>query len=267
MAIYWWLAAEIGLELLDGDAFMKSIFSGNIAAYSAFHLIAFCFVLFLTGCAPTDVQTLMQYSGPLPRPLMVVVKNFSVSPGEVKLDSGVVGKIEHLAKGDSRTQEEIAIGQAASESFAENILEQVQTLGIPATRGDQQPVVGGTLLEIRGQLVSIDEGNMAEREVIGFGAGRTSVKSYIQIYQVTPENHLLVAEYESTAQSGYKPGLALTLGAGAVAGSLATSAAVGGTMAVVSEGFTATVNADADRTAKDLTKKLNLLFEEQGWIL
>ena len=267
MTIYYRSAGDLKLKLKDGEFKMKTVIGAGSAANSVLRLMTLCFVTVLAGCAPTEVQTLMQYNGPLPRPLMVVVKNFSVSPNDVKLDSGVVGKVETLVKGESRTQEEIAIGQAASESFAKNILEQVQDLGIPATRGDQQPVVGGTILEIRGQLVSIDEGNMAEREVIGFGAGRNSVKSYIQVYQVTPENHLLVAEYETTAKSGYKPGLAVTMGAGAIAGHLATSAAVGGTMSVVSEGFLSTVNADADRTAKDLKKKLDLLFEEQGWIM
>ncbi|HUJ90852.1 MAG TPA: hypothetical protein VLX12_11680 [Syntrophorhabdales bacterium] len=45
-----------------------------------------------------------------------------------------------------------------------------------------------------------------------------------------------------------------------------TSAAVSGAMAGVSEEFTATVEADAKRTADDIVKKLTEFFAVQGWM-
>jgi hypothetical protein len=45
-----------------------------------------------------------------------------------------------------------------------------------------------------------------------------------------------------------------------------TSAAVSGAMAGVSEEFTATVEADAKRTAEDIVKKLKEFFTVQGWM-
>ena len=231
-----------------------------------YYNVAVSSLIFLLGCAPTSVQTLTEYNNPLTRPTLVTVQNFAVSPDEVKLDSGVAGKVEDLTRGSPRTAQERALGAAAREAFAKDITAQLQKMNIPATRGSHLSPDGPTLV-IQGQFVSIDEGNMAEREVIGFGLGRTSVKTYIQVYEVSPRSRILVASYETDAKSGYKPGLAVSLGAGAVADKLAASAIVGGSLAVVSETFLSTVNADADRTAKDFANKIKQLYRYQGWWL
>ena len=46
--------------------------------------------LAMAACAPTRVQTTQSYSGPtLPRPDIVIVREFAVTPDQVKLDSGL----------------------------------------------------------------------------------------------------------------------------------------------------------------------------------
>lgn len=77
----------------------------------------------------------------------------------------------------------------------------------------------------------------------------------------------LTARFTTVAQSGAKPGAAATMGAGAVADHLAESAAVSGGLAVVSETLSATVAADAKRTAKELVaRQLGPFFVAHGWI-
>jgi hypothetical protein len=222
----------------------------------------------LAGCASTKVVTDSQYVGILQRPEQIFVYNFAVTPGEVELGTGLAAKIEDLAKKQSRTEQEIAVGRAVSDALAKKLVTQMQSLGFASDRASGAPPSSGTTLAIKGQFVSIDEGNSTEREVIGLGLGRTKVKSIVQAYLYrNGQAPVLVCQYEVDAQSGRKPGMAESMGVGAVSGHLVTAAAVGAGGAVVSEEFSATVEADADRTAKDITKKLKDFFAGQGWIV
>ncbi|NKB80550.1 MAG: DUF4410 domain-containing protein [Nitrospirales bacterium] len=81
---------------------------------------------------------------------------------------------------------------------------------------------------VKGRFLSIDEGNMTQRMVIGFGLGRSVVKAQGQAYEVTPLGTRLISEFESEVKSGRKPGMGPMVGVGAAAGSIATSAAVSG---------------------------------------
>jgi hypothetical protein len=114
--------------------------------------------------------------------------------------------------------------------------------------------------------LSIDEGNRAERVIIGFGLGRTDVKTNVQLYDVTATDRRGVEKFTTDAKSGRKPGMALFVGAGALAGHAAVSTLVSGGVSAASEKFAADVEADAKRTAKDIAKKLGQFFVEQEWI-
>jgi hypothetical protein len=60
--------------------------------------------------------------------------------------------------------------------------------------------------------------------------------------------------------------MAETMGAGALAGNLAVSAAVSGAGQVGSEAFGQTVEADAKRGAAKLGERIGAFFVQQGWI-
>jgi hypothetical protein len=119
---------------------------------------------------------------------------------------------------------------------------------------------------VSGQLVSIDEGNEAERVAIGLGAGRSDVRAQVQVLELTPTSSKLIDTIEVDAKSGLTPGMAETMGAGALAGHLLVSAVVSGGVQVATETMSDTVVADADRAAKGIAKQLSSLFTQQGWI-
>lgn len=50
-----------------------------------FGLLVTAALLPITGCAPTKVNVVRQYTGNLPQPNRIFVYYFAVSPGEVKL--------------------------------------------------------------------------------------------------------------------------------------------------------------------------------------
>jgi hypothetical protein len=213
----------------------------------------------LVSC--TSVQTVSEYSGgPLPRPDRVLVSDFAVSPEEVKLDGGISARAFAAAKGTSRTEQEMEIGRKVASSLSEQLVKEIRKLGLSAERAMGTPPQEGDDLVIEGHFLSIDEGNRTERAVIGLGMGRTDVQAEVQIYQ----NARLVEQFETEAKSGRKPGMAETMGVGAAAGTLATTAVVSAAAAVGSEAFSANVEADASRTAKKLAQQLAVFFVRQG---
>jgi hypothetical protein len=224
--------------------------------------------LALAAC--TSSQSQVETGGEmLPRPQVVIVDTFAASPDEVKLYEGIPSIVEDALKGGnapSRSQQELEVGHQVANAIAHNLVTEIQDMGLPADRGSAVPPGMAPALLITGQLVSIDEGNRAERVVIGFGAGRSDVRVHVQVYEVTPAGRQLVDQIEVDGESGLTPGMAETMGAGALAGHLLVAAAVSGGLHVVSETMGANVVADADRSAKGIAKQLAKLFGQQGWI-
>ena len=54
-------------------------------------------------------------------------------------------------------------------------------MGLTAERGSTVPAGTQNALLIKGQLVSIDEGNRTVRLIIGLGAGRSDVRAHVQV--------------------------------------------------------------------------------------
>ena len=228
---------------------------------------AWLLALPLAGCAPTTVIVENEYAGSLPRPTQVQVYDFAVSPDEVQLDHGLGARLRNRRQATPPGEAEQAAAQAVQNALAKALVEELQGLGLPAARAAEAPDTGQAVLEIRGQFLSIDEGNRTRRVVIGFGAGRSEVQTAVQVYEILPQGRTLVARFTTDAKSGAKPGAAATMGAGAAADHLAESAAASAGLGVVSETLGATVAADAQRTAKELVRRqLGPFFVEHGWI-
>jgi len=220
----------------------------------------------LSACAPTQVNTINQYAGPVPRPNNVLVYNFAVSPDEVQLDQGISVKIEDMIKKTPRTKEEKAVGHAVAEALATHLVKELNAIGVPATRAYARPSTMGNAIEIEGQFLSVDEGNRTERVVIGLGAGRTDVKTLTQVYDARYGTRMLVQEFDTNAKSGYKPGMAEMMAVGVLTHHLLVSTLASGALAAGSEAFFAGVDADARRTAQEIVKQLGQFFVAQGWI-
>jgi hypothetical protein len=220
------------------------------------------------GCASTNLAVTSEYSGaPLPRPQRVLVFPFATSPEEVQLDWSPTVAGAWKLQGLSTDAEKQRVARAVSRATAERLVAKVRALGLPAelALGDV-PAPAGPTLAISGQFLAIDEGNRAERVVIGLGAGRSEVRTAVQVAELFPEGRRLLDSFEIDAKSGMKPGAAETMGAGAVAGHLAVSAAVSAAGAVGAEAFGDDVAADADRTASKVASALQDFFARQGWI-
>ena len=223
-------------------------------------------VMVVSGCGQTQVKTVSEYGGKLPRPDRILVYDFATSPDDVDTSKGVISDLEHLVKKTPRTKEEKAVGRHVADALSKELVKEIQNFGLPAERAACKPPATGKILEIEGQFLSIDEGNQTERVIIGFGLGRSDVKTKVQVYDATATGRRVVQKFTTDAKSGRKPGMAVFVGAGALAGHAAVSALVSGGVSAASEKFSANVEADSKRTAKEIAKRLGAFFVQQGWI-
>jgi hypothetical protein len=234
-----------------------------------FGILALMILFVAAGCAPTNVQQETITAAKLPRPDHILVYDFAVTPQEVELDKGLSADLmqkyrEH--KGTSRSAEEIKVGHKVADALAEELVKKIRSYGLMAERAFGLPSADGKVLMVKGQLLSIDEGNRTERVAIGLGAGRTSVQANVQVYEMTPKGKQEVDSLRGTAKSGRKPGMGEMMGLGAIAGHLLASTVVSGALSAGTEMTSATVEADGKRLAEDIAKDLGKFFVDQGWI-
>jgi hypothetical protein len=226
-------------------------------------------LLVFAGCARSSVQTHQETHGKLPRPDTVLVYDFAVTPDEIMLDTGLSAELrryysEHT--GTPLSAQEIKIGHQVADAVADELVQQIRGYGLQAERALGKPPARGRTLMVKGQFVSIDEGNRTERVAIGFGSGRTSVEANVQVYNLTPEGLKQVETMQASSESGGKPGMGVLMGAGALAGHLLASTLVSGTLSTAGELSFQTVQADAKRLAGKVAAELGQFFVQQGWI-
>ena len=220
------------------------------------------------GCASTQVTSTTEYDdGRLPKPERILVYRFATAPDEVRLDHSVTAAAAWQLHGTTEAGERDAVAGAVANALAEELVKKIQALGLPAELAEGSPTLDGRpTLVIDGQLLSIDEGSRTARVVIGLGAGRSDVRTAVQVHEIVFAGRRLVDQFEIDAKSGSMPGMAETMGAGAAAGHLAASAAVSVAKSVASEKFGDDVEADARRTATEISKVLATFFAREGWI-
>lgn len=221
----------------------------------------------LAGCTQSSSQ--VQTAVEMPRPQVIVVQDFAVWPGEVKLDPGISGTIDETLLGNGlppRAQKERDIGRQVASALADKLVVEIRDMGFEAQRGAGLPPGKARGLVVSGQFVAIDQGSRAERVAIGLGAGRSDVRVRAQVFEVGPAGRTLADEIEVDAKSGLAPGMAETMGAGAVAGHLVVSTLVSGGVQAADESLGASVVADSDRAAKGIAKQLAAFFGREGWV-
>jgi hypothetical protein len=226
-------------------------------------------LVLLAGCAPTNVQQTSENTGALPRPDRILVYDFAVSPDEVKLDEGLSAEIKQRYENEqytNRTPEELKVGHTVAYVVADELVKKIQSYGMWAERATGSPSHEGNTLIIKGQFLTIDEGNRAERVAIGFSAGRTNVQADVQVFELTTGGKQQVETFDASGESASKPGMAEMMAVGLLTHHLLTSTLVSGTVAGVSEAKFDTVEDDGRRMADKIAADLGQYFVSQGWI-
>jgi hypothetical protein len=224
--------------------------------------------IFSAGCA--SAMPVVEASGPIPaaKAEIVYVYAFDADADQVKLDdNGLLQKIMSTASGTSAAQQQMQTALKTREQLADDIVHQLQSMGVPAMRVDGPAPNGRNALIVEGKFETIDAGNRRRRIVIGLGAGKSEVEASVAVfYRPAYGAPQPLATFSAKADSGHMPGVAETAGVGAVAGQVATSAAVSGSLHGVSEGKRDTVSSDTAKLAKNIAKQLTEASEKHGWL-
>jgi hypothetical protein len=221
----------------------------------------------LASCNHASVQTTESYLGPrIPRPDHVYVSYFSIAPDEVRLDSGVGARISRATSDQPLGAQELTAARETQAALAESIVARLRKYGLPAEIANDPPRGSNDVL-VQGQIVSIDQGNRARRILIGLGAGKSTVSADAQLYHLTrmaPPRFMMA--FEGKADSGRMPGAAETMGAGAAAQRIGTSAALTGATHAGAEAYRTGDAAEAGSLADEIALRVGQLAVEQAWI-
>ncbi|MBL8659722.1 MAG: DUF4410 domain-containing protein [Rhodospirillales bacterium] len=221
--------------------------------------------ILLNGCTSVKVTPEAGAAEKLAQPQRVLVYDFAVTPQEIQLDP-VGAEIAQKIDGTAKSAQEQKLSHAVAAALAKHLVSDIQAMGLPAQRASTPPSPTGTDVLIRGQLVSIDQGNEAERMIIGLGAGRSDVEAHAQVYETVAGQRIAIESMSGKAESTIMPGAAETMGVGALAGHLLVSTAITAGSQFANEDLSANVDAEAGHLGDKLAASLKALFVKQGWI-
>lgn len=247
-------------------AFLRS--QANSRGWTRRPLLFCALAVAMAACSSTDIsnKTVNQQAANSPKPDQLVVFNFATSPDEVKLEHGIVADVRELVSSTPRTEQEKQIGNSVANALAAKLVADLRDKGLPAVRAMDVMEAGVTPLQVKGQILSIDEGNRTRRVIIGLGLGRSTVEARIQLYEAIRGRAELLESMTAETRSGRKPGMAEMMGVGAVAGHLVTSTVLSAAASGASEVLSANVDALAGTMSKKITDEIVAYYEKRGWM-
>ena len=207
-------------------------------------------LIVLGGCAGASVKEAKDHdAGKFAKPDQIVVFEFSYLPEqEPDIDSA-----------RELTPEEKSVGKRVSGLVQNSMIDKLNETGIIAGSSSSPNLPAGNSIIVEGEFISIKEGSGAARVAVGFGAGRTSLKTKARAYYYSGGEKKLIKELELSANSGYMPGLVSGVGGTeemALAGAgVATDIALGNDTI-----------ADAKRTGEEIAEELTKHFQKEGWV-
>jgi hypothetical protein len=213
--------------------------------------------------AHVDIKVVKSYESgaPLSKPARVLVYDFTVAPESVTTDPrpGVRQRLHSSGSpDDAATQAGKQVQEQISSDLIAGLQKQLTASGIVVEKATPEMEVPANALAVRGTISKIDEGQHIKREMVGFGRGASDVQTDCQISLRTGTDTVLVSELTTDAQSGKKPGAAVTMGAGAAPD--VAAAATGATA------HKSTAQGDSSRTGSALAKRVAEIMKVQGWL-
>lgn len=222
-------------------------------------------ILVMAGCASTEVTDNHQFltEKRLPRPSSIWVYDFVASPADLPPDSFIKQKDLDT---EPQTLDQIQTGRDLGSDMAAQLVGRINRTGLIAFRAKPttKPQINDVVL--RGYLVSIKEGSATKRVALGFGAGRSELRTVVEGLQMTPQG--LRPLGNATLESGGSKTPGATLGAATF---LVTAnpigLIVGGTVKLYSEASgRSRISGRGEKTVEEISKLLIQQFQQQGWI-
>lgn len=218
----------------------------------------------VAGCASTEVAERQRYEGAqLARPDRIIVHDFTANPAEVPPASPFAAK---LAGAVPPTPEQRELGRGLGAQIAEDLVADLQSMGLPAVRAEGQGAPQIDDIVLRGYFVSIEEGSAGKRVLVGFGSGAAEMRAAVEGYQMTAQGLRLLGSGEVSSEGGGMPGVAAPLAVLAATANPIGLVVGGGAKLYGEATGSDTIDGAAKRTAEEIAAQLKTAAEEQGWI-
>ena len=225
-------------------------------------------VAMLAGCASTNVtqQTPMTAPG-LARPNQIWVYDFVAAPSDMPAGSSMAGQVG--APSTPPTPEEIETGRKYGAMIAQQLVTDIQNMGMPAIVAGpgSSPQVGDGI--IRGYIVSTEgggAGGMVKRMVIGFGSGTAEMDTVVEGYLVTPQGLRKLGSGTLTSAGNKTPGLIVPAAVAIAAANPVGLIVVGGVKIYGAASGRSGLEGRAKATADEIATQLRIRFQDRGWI-
>src|SRR5439155_24116167 len=120
----------------------------------------------------------------LARPNQIWVHDFVASAADMPADTSISSMVYAST---SATTDQIQTGRRLGALIADDLVADIQAMGLPAVHATPgvSPQVGDAV--IRGYLVSVQGGGAVKRFVIGFGYGTSEMDTVVEGYLMTPQ--------------------------------------------------------------------------------
>ncbi len=215
------------------------------------------------GCASVNVgeQRVLAPLDELPKPPVLLVYEFAVSADDVVADT--FGP--QFITGEGKPSERLKVARKVQAGFQRAVVNLLRKKGIesrPATR-DAFPPLHAIL--VKGQFLSVSQGDMMGRTVIGFGVGKSQLQVAVQAYQMTPTGPRQLTARESEATGRKTPGLLVPIAGGAALGRAGQAAVISSGVNIAGE-VGAALSSDLDRLADELTERAVQFYIDRGWL-
>lgn len=238
----------------------------SLSSVSQFSL-AFLAVLisaFGVSCAGGSARQIDTHRGTesLPPPPAAYIYNFSVDSKDVVVDT--FGP-DFITGDEASTSERIREGRKVANALAEQLVTQLAGKGITARRATASTHIPMNALVVKGQFVTVKEGDEMGRVVIGFGTGAESLEARIQVYQMRKDGLKWLSTGEGESHGRSTPGVAgpaaVAAGAGMMVGLVVSS-----TLNVKSEVFDGSIETSVKNLAEELVENAVKFYKRQGWL-
>lgn len=222
----------------------------------------------LVGCASTKVTGESPIQSPnLARPNMIWVYDFVASPADMPADSSLAGQVSPQTT--PPTPQEIETGRKYGAMIAQQLVKDIQAMGMPAIQAGptSSPQVGDGV--IRGYIISTEgggAGGFAKRFVIGFGAGTAEMDTVVEGYVVTPSGLRKLGSGTLTSTGNRTPGMVVPAAIAIATTNPVGLIVVGGAKLVGAATGRTGLEGRAKATADEIAAQLKIRFQDRGWI-
>lgn len=217
----------------------------------------------LAGCASSGVTKHQPYQGELAKPDRIIVYDIATAPSDLPVGVPISGPGFGSAQ---PTAAQLAVGRRLGAEIASDLVTDLQNTGLPAVRAAGQPAFQMNDIAIVGYFTTLDEGSVAKRVALGFGAGAAELETIVNALVMTAQGLRPLGSGTVEAGSGKMPGGAAPMVVAVATGNPLGLLVSSGAKAYGEVSGSETIEGAAERTAREIAAKIRIAAKKQGWI-